>query len=55
MKQKHTFFKLIDLSYSDANLTIRVAELVEGKPDGYIGTHLLSVLKAESSLSISKV
>ena len=46
MKQKHTFFKLIDLSYSDANLTIRVAELVKGKPDGYIGTPL--VISAQS-------
>ena len=46
MKQKHTFFELVDLRYSDANLTIRVAELVQGEPDGYIGTPL--VISAQS-------
>ena len=39
--KKYTFFELVDLSYSDARLTVRVAKLVKGKPDGYIGTPLV--------------
>jgi len=46
MTQKHTFFDLVDLKYSDANLIVRVAELVDGKPDGHIGIPL--VISAQS-------
>lgn len=46
MKNKHTSFELVDLKYRDANPTVRVAELVAGEPDGYIGTPL--VISAES-------
>jgi hypothetical protein len=35
------FFQLIELSYQPARLIVRVAELVEGEPDGYIGTPLV--------------
>ncbi len=41
MNRKRTFFQLVNLAYANGNLTVRVAELVEGTPDGYIGTPLV--------------
>ena len=41
MTKSHRFFDLLDIEYRDAILTIRVAELLEGEPDGYIGTPLV--------------
>lgn len=35
------YFELIDLSYSGAELKLRIATLVTGKPDGYVGTPLV--------------
>lgn len=41
MSKKHRFFDLVDIAYSDATLVVRVTELLEGKPDGYVGTPLV--------------
>lgn len=41
MNKKRVYFELLDISYSKAQLKIRVASLVEGLPDGLIGTPLI--------------
>ncbi len=41
MTKHYKFFDLVDVIYSNAVLTVRIAELVEGAPDGYIGTPLV--------------
>ena len=35
------YFQLLELSYHDAQLVVRLATLVEGQPDGYVGTPLV--------------
>jgi hypothetical protein len=40
-KKNTMYFELIELTYHSAQLVVRVANLVEGAPDGYIGTPLV--------------
>jgi hypothetical protein len=41
MNKKRMYFELLDISYCKAQLKVRVANLVSGQPDGYIGTPLV--------------
>ncbi|KXB32424.1 hypothetical protein AT959_01680 [Dechloromonas denitrificans] len=36
----HRYFDLIDIAYNKATLVVRVIELLEGNPDGYVGRPL---------------
>ncbi len=38
---KSTYYDIVDLRYEEASLTVRVVELVDGEPDGYIGIPLV--------------
>jgi len=41
MNQHRSYFDLVDIKFSHACLTVCVAELVEGAPDGYVGTPIV--------------